>query len=97
MHRSMRKGLGRLALAIAVPLVALAFLPGVASAANQPVNLTFSGSHSKTDILSAIAVCDPCAPDAFFTDPDGVLNTWGFGASALIQAQASWNAPAPAA
>jgi hypothetical protein len=95
MHRSIRKGLGRLALAIAVPLVALAFLPGVASAANQPVNLTFSGSHSKTDILSAIAVCDPCAPDAFFTDPDGVLNTWGFGASALIQAQASWNAPAP--
>lgn len=92
-HRPPRR-LARLALVVALPVIALALMPGVARAANQPVNLTFSGSHSKTSILSAIAVCDPCAPDAFFTDPDGVINTWGFGASGEIDAQASWNAPA---
>ena len=58
--------------------------PGTASAANQSVNLTFSGSHSKTDVLSAIAVCDPCAPDAFFSDPTNFIQTWGFGASGQI-------------
>jgi hypothetical protein len=95
MNRSFRKCLARLALAVAVPVAALAFLPGAASAANQSVNLTFSGSHSQTDILSAIAVCDECAPDAFFNDPTNFIQTWGFGASGEIQAQASWDAPAP--
>jgi hypothetical protein len=73
--------------------VVLALLPGRAAAATNTVNPTFSGSGSNTSILSAIAVCDPCAPDFFFTDPDGVLNTWGIGASGLIQAQASWSNP----
>jgi hypothetical protein len=91
----LRKRLSRLALALAVSVVALAFLPGVASAANQPINLTFSGSHSQTSILSAIAVCDECAPDAFFNDPTNFIQTWGFGASGEIDAQASWDAPAP--
>src|SRR5205085_1681027 len=95
MQRSFRKVLTRAALAVAVPVLALAILPGVASAASQSVNLTFSGSHSQTDILSAIAICDECAPDLFFTDPTGVLQTWGFGARGQIQAQASWDAPAP--
>ncbi|HEY2073464.1 MAG TPA: PKD domain-containing protein [Gaiellaceae bacterium] len=54
---------------------------------------TFAGSGSNTDILSAIAVCDECAPDAFFTDPTGFINTWGLGASGTIQAQASWSNP----
>jgi hypothetical protein len=64
---------------------------GRASAATQTVNPTFTGSGSNTDILSAIAVCDECAPDSFFTDPNGILNTWGLGVSGLIQAQASWS------
>jgi PKD domain len=94
MQRSFRKGFVRTVLVVAVAVLAVAVLPGVAAAASQPVNLTFSGSHSKTDILSAIAVCDECAPDLFFDDPTDFLQTWGFGASGQIQAQASWNASA---
>ncbi len=95
MQRSFMKGPARVALAVTVSALAVAMLPSVASAATQSVNLTFTGSHSQTSILSAIAVCDPCAPDAFFTDPTDFINTWGFGASGEIDAQASWNAPAP--
>ncbi|HEX5246406.1 MAG TPA: PKD domain-containing protein [Gaiellaceae bacterium] len=80
-------------LAIALAIVAFAAAPTLASAAHQTMSPTFSGSGSNTDILSAIAVCDECAPDAFFTDPTGVLNTWGFGVSGQIQAQASWSNP----
>jgi hypothetical protein len=74
-------------------LVALGLLPGAASAATQTVNPTFSGNGSPTSVLSALAVCDPCAPDAFFTDPTNFINTWGFGAQATVQAQASWTNP----
>lgn len=83
-----------LLLAASVGALALALLPGTASAATQSMSPTFSGSGSNTDILAALAVCDECAPDAFFTDPNGVLNTWGLGAEALVQAQASWTNPA---
>ncbi len=88
-----RRRLRRALLAVAVPIAVLAFMPGRAAAATMTVNPTFSGSGSNTSILSAIAVCDPCAPDAFFSDPTGFLQTWGIGASGLIQAQASWSNP----
>jgi PKD domain/Bacterial Ig-like domain (group 1) len=88
-----RTRMARALLVLAVPIAVLAFLPGRAAAATMTVNPTFSGSGSNTSILSAIAVCDPCAPDFFFTDPTGVLQTWGIGASGLIQAQASWSNP----
>jgi len=88
-----RRRLTRALLALAVPIAVLAFMPGRASAAMMTVNPTFSGSGSNTSILSAIAVCDPCAPDVFFHDPSGVLQSWGIGASGLIQAQASWSNP----
>src|SRR5713101_3902963 len=91
MSRSIRRGL----LTVALVIAAFAAAPALASAAHQTMSPTFSGSGSNTDILSAIAVCDECAPDAFFTDPTGFINTWGFGVSGQIQAQASWNAPAP--
>ncbi len=89
MSRSIRRGL----LIVGLALLAFAAMPALASAAHQTMSPTFSGSGSNTDILSAIAVCDECAPDAFFTDPTGVLNTWGFGVSGQIQAQASWTNP----
>jgi len=92
-HQRNRTRLARALLSIAVPVLVLAFGPGRAAAATQTVNPTFSGSGSNTDILSAIAVCDECAPDAFFNDPTGFLQTWGLGASGTIQAQASWSNP----
>lgn len=92
MQHPRRKGL-RLALAIVLPVLVLAFLPGRAAAATRTVNPTFSGSGSNTSILSAIAVCDPCAPDALFNDPNGVLQTFGLGVSGEIDAKASWTNP----
>ena len=80
-------------LVVGLTILALAVAPGRASAANQTVSPTFSGSGSNTDVLSAIAVCDSCAPDSFFTDPTGVLNTWGVGVSGQLQAKASWSNP----
>jgi hypothetical protein len=79
-------------LAVASILV-LAMAPGSASAATQTLNPTFTGTGSNTEILSALAVCDPCAPDAFFTDPTHFIKTWGLGAAATIKAQASWSNP----
>jgi PKD repeat protein len=81
------------ALAVALPILALALAPGRAAAASQTLEPTFAGSGSNTEVLSALAVCDPCAPDAFFSDPTGVLKTWGLGASATIKAQAAWSNP----
>lgn len=89
MSRSIRRGL----LTVALVIAAFAAAPALASAAHQTMSPTFSGSGSNTDILSAIAVCDECAPDIFFTDPTGFINTWGFGVSGQIQAQASWTNP----
>lgn len=91
--RTSRTRLMRALLVLAVPIVILAFLPGRAAAATQTVNPTFAGSGNNTDVLSAIAVCDECAPDAFFNDPNGILNTWGLGLAGTIQAQASWTNP----
>ena len=91
--RTLRTRLTRALLVLAVPIVVLAFVPGRAVAATQTVSPTFTGSGSNTDVLSAIAVCDECAPDAFFNDPNGILNTWGLGLSGTIQAQASWTNP----
>jgi hypothetical protein len=85
--------LARLLLVIALPVVVLAFMPGRAGAATITVNPTFSGSGGNTSILSALAVCDECAPDAFFSDPNGFINTWGLGLAGEIQAQASWTNP----
>lgn len=81
------------ALAVALPILALAIAPGRAAAASQTLEPTFAGSGGNTEILSALAVCDPCAPDAFFEDPTHFLKTWGLGASATIKAQASWSNP----
>ena len=94
---SLRMQLLRVVLVIGVPVLALGFLPGRASAANQTVPLTFAGSGSNTDVLSVLGVCDECAPDAFFTDPTNFINTWGFGANATVQAQASWADPSSVA
>lgn len=88
-----RKKLLYLVLAVGLTAFALAFVPGQAWAATQTVTPTFAGSGSNTDILSALAVCDECAPDAFFTDPTGFINTWGFGIEGTVQAQASWSNP----
>lgn len=85
-----------LLMAALMALVAVfSFTAPTTQAASQTINLNFSGSGSTTSILSALAVCDECAPDAFFTDPTGFINTWGFGVGANITAQASWNNPAP--
>src|SRR5436305_8509377 len=98
-RRSPRKGgcmskyIHRGLLATALTIVAFAAAPTLASAAHQTMSPTFSGNGTNTDILSAIAVCDECAPDAFFTDPTGFINTWGFGVTGAIQAQASWTNP----
>ncbi len=80
----------RAVLTAGLAVLTLAFLPGSASAATQTVNPTFTGSGSATDIVSLIAVCDECAPDAFFSGP---FATWGLGLQATLQAQASWNNP----
>jgi hypothetical protein len=71
-------------------MLALGLLPGAASAATQSVTPTFSGSGNNTDIVSLIAVCDECGPDAFFSGP---FNTWGLGIQATLQAQANWSNP----
>jgi PKD repeat protein len=84
---------GLRALALILPVLALAIAPGDASAASQTLTPTFAGSGSNTEILSALAVCDPCAPDAFFEDPTHFIKTWGLGAGATIKAQASWSNP----
>lgn len=81
------------ALAVALPILALAGAPGAADAASQTLTPIFTGSGNNTEVLSALAVCDPCAPDLFFKDPEGILKTWGFGAGASIAAQASWSNP----
>ena len=81
------------AFAIVLPVLALALAPGGASAASQTLTPSFAGSGSNTEILSALAVCDPCAPDAFFNDPEHILKTWGLGGEATIKAQASWSNP----
>jgi hypothetical protein len=93
MSKIARRALVTALLVTGLTILALAVGPGRASAANQTVTPTFSGSGANTDIVSAIAVCDECAPDAFFSDPTGFINTWGLGASGLIQAQASWTNP----
>jgi len=86
----------KLLLVLFAPLMGvLALMPHDSFAASQTANLTFSGSGGATSVLSALAVCDECAPDAFFTDPDGILVTWGLGAGIGITAKASWNNPAP--
>ena len=92
MYGAMRRKLPGAFLAVVLAIVTMAFVPA-ASAATQTVTPTFSGSGGNTDILSILAVCDPCAPDAFFSDPTGFINTWGFGADATVQAQASWSNP----
>jgi hypothetical protein len=74
---------------------AVVVAPGVASAATQTVNLNFSGSGSATSIVSAIAVCDTCVPDIFYSGFDSFNNSGGAGVQATIQAQASWTNPAP--
>lgn len=84
-------------LAAAAGLFALAWSPGSAAAATQTLSPSFTGSGNDTSVLSALAVCDECAPDAFFTDPNGVLQTWGLGAEATLQAKASWANPATVA
>ena len=89
----MRAGLSRklgLALLTAVVLVLAGLLPAKASAATQSVTPTFTGSGVPTSIVSLIAVCDECAPDAFFSGP---FNTWGLGLQADLTAKASWNNP----
>src|SRR5262249_28846169 len=88
----MRKNALR-ALALALPILALAVAPGQASAASQTLTPSFAGSGSNTEILSALAVCDECAPDAFFEDPTEFIKTWGLGGEATIKAQASWSDP----
>jgi PKD domain len=80
-------------LAVGFPILALAMAPGAASAASQTLTPTFAGSGGNTEVLSALAVCDKCAPDAFFKDPTKFIKTWGLGAGATIKAQASWNNP----
>jgi hypothetical protein len=92
MH-TLRRALGALTALFAV----LFLLPGQAFAASQTVNLNFSGSGSATDVNSALAVCDPCAPDAFFTGPGPYNVSWGAGAQATVQAQASWSNPSSVA
>jgi hypothetical protein len=92
MHTRIRRKLPRAFLAAVLAVAALA-LPASASAATQTVNPTFSGSGNNTDIVSLLAVCDECAPDAFFSDPTGFINTWGFGLGATVQAKASWSNP----
>src|SRR5271154_6853931 len=92
MHASLRrKVLG--AVAVCLPVLVLALAPGEASAASQTLTPTFAGSGGKTEVLSALAVCDPCAPDSFFEDPTHFIKTWGLGAGATIKAQASWSNP----
>lgn len=71
-------------------MLALGLLPGAASAATQSVTPTFSGSGNNTDIVSLIAVCDECGPDAFFSGP---FSTWGLGIQATLQARADWSNP----
>lgn len=92
MSKFTRRALATALLVVGLTVLALA-APGLASAATKTVSPSFSGSGSNTDIVSAIAVCDECAPDAFFTDPTNFIQTWGFGISGLVQAQASWTNP----
>jgi hypothetical protein len=92
MSTNVRKALLTGLLTLGLAILGLAFA-GRASAATQTVTPTFTGSGSNTDILSAIAVCDECAPDAFFNDPTNFIQTWGFGVSGTVQAQASWSNP----
>jgi hypothetical protein len=66
-----------------------------AFAATSTVNLNFSGSGTAHDIISAMAVCDPCAPDIFFTGDPPFNNSWGAGGQAELTAQASWSDAAP--
>jgi hypothetical protein len=76
--------------AVGLVVVLAGLLPGRASAATQTVSPTFTGSGSQTSVLSALAVCDPCAPDALFSGP---FSSFGFGVGVTIQAQASWSNP----
>lgn len=76
-----------------VVLLAAGLLPGRASAATQTTSPTFTGSGTQTSILSALAVCDPCAPDAFFSGSPPFNVSWGLGVGVQIDAQASWNNP----
>jgi hypothetical protein len=79
---------------VAILFVVAALSVQNTSAASQTANLSFSGTGSATTLLDGIAVCDECAPDDLFSDPSGILNTWGLGAGVHIGATASWNAPA---
>lgn len=82
----------RLAVLSVVGLVVLlaGLLPGRAAAATQTTSPAFSGNGTQTSILSALAVCDPCAPDILFSGP---FNSFGFGVGVQIDAQASWSNP----
>src|SRR6516225_8529262 len=87
MFKRVRKKLLFIALAIGIPIL---LVPSAASAATQTVSPAFTGSGSQTSVLSALAVCDTCAPDALFSGP---FNSWGFGVGVNVLAQASWNNP----
>ena len=93
MSRSRRSVAGRARrafLAVVLPILVLALLPGKASAASIPSTPTFTGGGPSTTILSALAVCDSCAPDGLFS---GGLGTYGLGAGVQVQAQATWSNP----
>lgn len=90
----------RLGLAFVVAGAALVFaglLPGRAAAATQTASPTFTGSGTQTSILSALAVCDKCAPDLLFSGDPPFNVSWGFGVGVQIDAQASWNNPSTVA
>jgi hypothetical protein len=87
MFQRSRKRLLLVALAAGLTIM---LVPGSAMAATQTASPTFTGSGSQTSILSALAVCDTCAPDALFSGP---FNSFGFGVGVSVQAQASWNNP----
>jgi hypothetical protein len=86
----MCKRLLLVAVAIGLPIL---FMPSAASAATQTVSPTFTGSGGPASILSAFIVCDLCVPDAAGAARDPGFNTYGFGVSATVQAQASWSNP----
>jgi hypothetical protein len=90
MGKGIRGRVLRALMACGAGIVALGFLPGSASAATQSVTPTFSGSGNATSVVSVMAVCDECAPDAFFSGP---FNTWGLGLTSTLTAQASWSNP----
>jgi hypothetical protein len=90
MGKGIRRWVLRSIAVLGTGVLAIAFMPVAASAATQSVTPTFAGSGNATSVVSVMAVCDECAPDAFFSGP---FATWGLGLTSTLTAQASWNNP----